>query len=418
MVEVKVLAGQREIGGVCVRVEDRGEAIIFDQGVRFSVLSAYYSRRLEPRGVPELRSIGAIPPSEAFNGVKGVYVSHLHLDHVGLLGALPPKLKVYVPSLDALDLLKEWYAKSSSWLAWIPPRHAVEVEEARPYREDSNQVMALPVDHSSYPSTAYLYFGSDETVLYTGDLRLTPLLQGELHEALHGRTLTSFLEEERVKVDCLILEGTNIGQPVSPTTPTQLTKLIEELARSGSSLMVALHHYDLDQALLTLRALKDAGRVPVVASSRLADSLSLWRSKVRPLQSELEGVVVLTPEKPYPFESIEAEEVVKGPARYALLADLWGLVDFVRTWGEEQMTYGYALILTSEPHEEEAVHDLEAALRWMRLYNVQAYRLRISGHYYPHELKRLFEAAKPKRIIPVHTRSPSTLTALCHSLRG
>jgi len=121
---------------------------------------------------------------------------------------------------------------------------------------------------------------------------------------------------------------------------------------------------------------------------------------------------LLTPERPYPFEAIEAEEVVEEPVRYALLADLWGLVDFVRTWGEEWRTHGYALILTSEPHEEEAVHDLEAALRWMRLYNVQAYRLRISGHYYPHELRRLLEAAKPRRIIPVHTRTPYTLMAL------
>jgi len=49
---------------------------------------------------------------------------------------------------------------------------------------------------------------------------------------------------------------------------------------------------------------------------------------------------------------------------------------------------------------------------------VQIYRVRFSGHYYPHELRRILEALKPRRVVPIHTRRPRLMEALVRVLFG
>jgi ribonuclease J len=97
-VKVKVYGGLDEIGGNCVVVEDGDNKIVFDNGIRFSVLRKYYGGRVEPFGLSELRTIGALPPLDAFQEAIAVYISHFHLDHTGLLSSIPPDVSIRVPS--------------------------------------------------------------------------------------------------------------------------------------------------------------------------------------------------------------------------------------------------------------------------------------------------------------------------------
>jgi len=50
--------------------------------------------------------------------------------------------------------------------------------------------------------------------------------------------------------------------------------------------------------------------------------------------------------------------------------------------------------------------------RWLHQLGATVYRVRISGHIYPHQLPKLNATLKPHRIIPVHTRHPKLLQAL------
>ena len=87
-ITLKVYGGYREIGGNCIVIKDKDRKIIFDNGIRFQVLKKYYRGRIQPLGINELRSISAIPPLEVFEGIDALYISHFHLDHLGLLGSM------------------------------------------------------------------------------------------------------------------------------------------------------------------------------------------------------------------------------------------------------------------------------------------------------------------------------------------
>lgn len=65
-ITLEVYGGYREIDGNCIVVRDKDKKIVFDNGIRFQVLKRYYRGRIQPLGINELRSIGAIPPLNVF----------------------------------------------------------------------------------------------------------------------------------------------------------------------------------------------------------------------------------------------------------------------------------------------------------------------------------------------------------------
>ena len=47
--------------------------------------------------------------------------------------------------------------------------------------------------------------------------------------------------------------------------------------------------------------------------------------------------------------------------------------------------------------KEEAIYNEALILRWFMRLNLQPYRLRVSGHYYPYHLRTIINAVKPRR---------------------
>ncbi|MHA1832960.1 MAG: hypothetical protein ACTSV7_03135 [Candidatus Baldrarchaeia archaeon] len=56
--------------------------------------------------------------------------------------------------------------------------------------------------------------------------------------------------------------------------------------------------------------------------------------------------------------------------------------------------------------EEASEYDIIA--KWLSRMGIQAYRIRVSGHYYPYQLKTILNTTKPrKRIEVIHTEKPN-----------
>jgi ribonuclease J len=91
-------------------------------------------------------------------------------------------------------------------------------------------------------------------------------------------------------------------------------------------------------------------------------------------------------------------------------------VEFARdTAREVELEGGLALLMLSEHEGEEGVEEA-VALGWLRRLGLQPYRLRVSGHYYPHELAKLIQLAKPRELVPVHTEDPALMLEIFRRL--
>ena len=110
-------------------------------------------------------------------------------------------------------------------------------------------------------------------------------------------------------------------------------------------------------------------------------------------------------------------EDLRDPRGCAVVADLYELVEFARGAAREvELGGGLALLMLSEHEAEEGLEEA-VALGWLRRLGLQPYRLRVSGHYYPHELARLVQLVKPKELVPVHTEDPGLVLEFFDKLR-
>ena len=408
MVNVRALSGFGSIGGNFIRIEDQDRVLVFDQGIRFDVMSNYYSWLASPRGLTELRELGAIPKPEWYEGASAVYITHMHLDHLGLLSNIPFETEVCLPSLLTYKDMEERWMTSPSWLSLLPGKYYLKFRELKPLRTDRNGVMAIPVSHSAYPAYALLYFGSNRTVLYTGDFRIEGFLTSEEVQTLRGGmdVLAYLRENPDVKVDTLIIEGTNVGSSGIPLAPEEALGIIRRLTSAHTLVVTSLHGLDLEYAYALLRTASALGLCCYVAST--------WIAKLLERGGELPPEPKLIEEYvgyPALLKKVGLEEVEESAL---ILVSHREVVDFLRDMHSYcKKLAGSVVAILSEPEpEREEASGYDVIANWLSTLGIQHYRVRVSGHYYPYQLKAILEGIKPKEILAIHTANPSLLYML------
>lgn len=399
--KVEVLSGENTIGGNFIRLGEKDRAIVFDQGIRFDVMGRYYRGPIAPGGIAELRELGAIPKPEWYEGVDAIYVSHLHLDHLGALSNIPDENTVYLPSLAVYQDMEERWSRSPSWLSLVPRKYYVGLEELSPFKADRNDVMALPVSHSAYPSYALLYFGRKETVLYTGDFRVEGFFsKQEFHDFHRGGDLLEFLGENRdIRVDTLIIEGTNLGSGRTPLGPAEATEMLRKIMSSHKAIIATMHGLDLEYAYTLMKIaakLKLECYVASTQTAKLIEKIPKLPLEPKAIQKYVEQLTTL---EKVALEDVEQESI--------FLVSYWEIVDFIRDiMAENKLVKGTAAIISEpEPQVEEGTN-YDVVANWFSKVAVEPYRIRVSGHYYPYQVKNILKTIKPKKIKVIHTENP------------
>jgi len=425
---VKVVSGSRTIGGNCVLVSvSRDEYVVLDHGLRFDVFRRYYGIYTQPLSAGEMRKLGALPPLETLLGVKAAFISHLHLDHLGSLDYLDydseMKPTVYVP-------LKGYYrdiiAQSwrYSWRSVLVPHTFSSLNTVKDAEESpSGYVRSVKVFHSTYPSYSYVVHGRDGVVVYTGDIRTKTLLEpfrgepvvDDLYKHLYGASDYNPLEaivEVAGNVDILVVEGTNFARPVAMLEPGDFANLAERVL-AKHPVVASLHPLDLESALVMALLAYKAGLTTILYGTRLTKYVT---HAVPPRVLRELGVSYTGPNRQpaVDAEYVELREAMgRMVRRESVVLTDYETVDIARVL----IDFGYSelvvvLLVTSEPSSEEYNIEVKRQLEWFKLANMQPYRLRVSGHYYPHEFKDIVRVLKPRKLVPVHTAAPKTMLAL------
>jgi ribonuclease J len=309
-----------------------------------------------------------------------------------------------------------WYRKPGSWLAYVPPDYTAKIEEATSGKEDENRVIALPVSHSCFPAYSFLYIGSDATIFYSGDLRLEPLINisHRLDEVMRSVGVD--------KVDLALIEGTNFSADHTPATASTFRDYISLMLREYELVSVSIDPLDLEAFMAILDLSMLMGRNLVIGSERL-----LWAIE------EVEKIMPDALDKIYVSEELEiptplllrnislANEVFKDPKSYVVAIEPVGLLQIFRKLkisGETPDLTGSAVVLM-DPEPRESIKEVEeGALRtWLKTFGIQAFRLRLSGHYLPHQFRNIIETIKPKEIIPIHTEEANLMIRLFQRFR-
>lgn len=397
--------GAHEIGGSCIEVEHDGARVILDVGLPLDV------------GVGE---DSLLPPvsglREGNPSIVGLFLSHGHPDHYGLVGEVHESVPRYLGEATQ-RILQE---------ATFFTRGGAQVEAAGylvdriPLQLERFTVTPYLVDHSAFDAYALLVDAGGRRLLYSGDLRG------------HGRKSALFerlLAEPPRDVDVLLLEGTNIqAVPASAGLSEHDVeeRCVEVLNATEGMVLACYSAQNIDRLVTLFRAAKRCARTLVLDLYAATIARATGRATIP--QADWDGVRIFVP--------LSQRIKVKHSQEFERLAWLRGR----RLFPEELADRAGDLVLTfrgSMAAELDRVDCLEGAhavwsmwqgyldepsgvkLRgWLAEHGIPLSILHSSGHASPADLQRFAAAIDAREVVPVHTRQATRYSELFANVRA
>jgi len=334
-------------------------------------------------GIPGLFDPAFLDPGDPLGepaGPTALFISHPHIDHVGLAGCVRGDVPVHA-SPDAAGLLRALGAAGEGLVGGDP--QWVEVPEGEPVRFGPLEIERFPVDHDVPGASGYLVRTCDGTLAFTGDLRF------------HGRDpQRSWAFAERAAgCDVLVTEGTTLSwdDQHPPRTEEHVdADFAAELDGNPDLVLMSVYPRDLERVESFTAIAAAAGRT-VVWPDRTAAFLA-----AAGIGDPAAGC------GPVGLSAVGLDGLRAAPGSYVVQPDpdrLPALLDlpigprtvFVHANGEPLGPF--------EPR-------WQLFADWLAKLGVPLKRYGCSGHAYQDDLHQFAYRIGPKVLVPIHTFSP------------
>jgi ribonuclease J len=367
--------------GLKFLVEHGDTRCLFDLGREHAPGRAYFSWGLEPRPGREVTdqvAMGVAPPLQgiyaggAWDGRTHVFITHMHLDHTGLVHLLGPDVPLYYPA--AMEPIRA-AADSSGYMPWRRPPGSM-VADGDTIAVGPIRVRFVAVDHDVPGSTGFLIETPETTIAFTGDHRW---------HGLHPELTEAFAATAR-GADILIQESVSLGFIAVEGAPPQLSEAdaIAALGRAVAEApaLVIVNCYGMNRE-----------RVEGLAAGCAAAGRRLLMEPQMAAMAGWHDVI----------GSIDA--IRENPRGYCLqlgFESLPLLIDLMAPPGSLWIQSGGAPIGNYDP----ALPVLQA---WVARFGLELRTIFSTGHSRPEDIVRMASAVRPKLVLPVHSTAPERL---------
>lgn len=395
-VQVRFLGGVGVIGSTKILLEQAGWRVLLDLGNDIpssADLLRYPALPRPQRALADRIRIGVAPALDGLyrpdgldgtglggvaDGRTAVFLSHAHIDHVGLAGWLDPAVPVYssAGTVRVLEALAEAGTPLEGGQPAIRRLEDGERVEVGPF-----EVTCIAVDHDVPGAAGYSVATDDGLVAYTGDLRLHGR-HPELSEAFAARVRGARL---------LVAEGTMLGSDFRAPflSEADVDRALEPIFQGTPGLVVvSLYPRNVERVEAVLRSAERARRTVIwpAAMGRFLRAYGL-----RDIATWDDGP--------------QLGEIRSRPGRYVVqlaLDELARLLDlpidagslFVHSNGEPLGSFDPNWSLLED---------------WLSFLHLPLRSVGSSGHATPHDLDRLVRTIAPQVLVPVHTVEPHRL---------
>lgn len=253
---ITIHRGAHQIGGCCTEIRTKRARILIDLG-----------QNLPKSGEEQISlSLPGITTGDAECG--GVFFTHYHGDHIGLLDTILPDVPVYIEAASR-DICVKLYRR----LAIHDPAYsavigrlesAILLIPSHPVQIGDLHITPFTVDHSAYNSCMFLIEGEGKKILHTGDFRA---------HGFRGKGVLSVLRQYVGQVDVLITEGTNLGRSeANAVTEHDLSRQAAEYLNRWNNVFVLCSSTNIDR-LAGLYAAARRAKKPFICDGYQADIL-------------------------------------------------------------------------------------------------------------------------------------------------
>ena len=395
MARLRFYGGVGVIGSTKVVVEQDGHRVVLDMGLDIPGREGLVRAPLSLTPGSELRTrmrLGEAPPIERLyrpesvegTGVPGgadgrtaLFVTHAHIDHVGLLGWVDPAVPVHaagetVAMLDALEATGQGLEGGHVPVRPLPEGETVAVGPL--------VVERVAVDHDIPGASGYLVHTEDGVVAYTGDLRL---------HGRHPERTERFAERARGAA-ALVCEGTTLSADPRQTVRFEAdvdAAFEAELRRTPGLVLMSAYPRDLERVEAFAAIAARCGRRLLWPPATAAFLRAMGLDDVRALDATALDDVRREPSRFVVQLAVSALETLldlpAGPGAVFLHANGEPLGPFQAGWDLLQ--------------------------QWLARLQVPFTSIGASGHATPHDLHRVVEEVAPAVLYPVHSADPFRL---------
>ncbi len=417
MTKLTFFSGLKEIGGTVVGVETDKAICLFDFGfsyadridnkvslrkgneaydyVKLGILNAIdgiyepdIAHKLEIKGYGEL-------DKEVF-----VIISHMHIDHMGGLGALDQKLPVYM-SRESATLYHELGVMGE--LEIREHENIIPVDYDASFSVGDIKVTCVQVDHDVIGACGFMINTPDGSICYTGDYR---------YHGYHPDISAAFAQKCK-GADVMISEGVTISHgdvdvlslmgPVRENTELTLLDKMKDFASNEEGLIV-INNYNrnVERIHNFVKVIGESGR-KLVLSPQQADYLAAFYGEDKVYVYLPEGGSVDAPRiSNYPI--VTRKDILDNPSAYVLQQDykdsfeLFELSDAISIY----LHMDGAPLGDYDPSYEKFYKLLEVA-------GINVVRCGLGGHAEPFYLRKQVDEIAPKTLIPLHSFRPEQL---------
>jgi ribonuclease J len=491
-VQITAYGGAGEIGGNRILLEWDGAGWMLDFGTRFAATGKYFEEFVKPRtaalGLRDYLRMELLPPLECLyrddlwvhepdlwnryrgrpdcrrvENLRGVLLSHAHMDHNGCLGFLRQDIPVYTGLTTAIIgkcLQDPKQTGADGEFCYTVPRECdgnilrakrgVPREQRKHYVCESGSAITraisdlqqfwtsipgeritiapLPlelmdpasqnfkfwrVDHSIPGSGAFGIETPIGWVIYSGDLRT--------HGHSNWRTKKFIEEATALKPTLLIIEGTRIGDDNSPTEMDVYEAIAQVIAEEPGLVIADFSPRNIER----LRTFRDTARncnrklVITTKDAYLLQQLHHIDPNI-PCPTD-EGIAVLLEQQAssqlwergvqaaFADQLVTAKQIQRDPSGYIVCISYWDIVNLI-DFEPRDGTYIYS---ASEAYDEDQQIDHQRLINWLKhfglkivggLPSAQRGPYHASGHIDPGALEAMICQINPEMILPVHTQ--------------
>ena len=396
MADISFWGGIGVIGSSKILIEQQGWRVLLDFGLDFAPGAGLFRHgvKLRPDYIlsDRLRTgqapmIPHIYRSDAMHGFPlpagsdqhtALFISHGHLDHMGLIGWVDPAVPIYC-SPDTHRLMNALTQAGDT-----PEGHAptlISMEEGQAVKWGPFRVTRYSVDHDVVGASGYAVETEDGVVAFTGDIRLhgrRPELSRSFAQAVHGAR-------------ALVIEGTtlSLGFREAPRTEAMVDELFNRALHDTPGLMLlTLYPRNLQRVEAFLALARQTGR-KLVWPPAMATLFRAWGLKDILAFGEDVGVTAIQSDPRQFVLQVNPEflpwllDLPVGPGSVFLHANGEPLGAFDPQW--------------------DVLQD------WLKFLHVPFWPIGTGGHASPDDLNQLVEWVKPDILFPLHSQEPDRL---------
>lgn len=234
--QIRVLKGTRQIGGVFTEITSEKARIIIDFGEDLD-------------GIKRLENIVGL--TTGVPAYDGVIITHNHQDHMGRIDDVLPQIDVYMSDLSRQIYERVFcFSKTKGNIS----RKTINIKDGKTFRIKDIKITPYIVDHSAYNSFMILVEANGKRILHTGDFR---------NHGYKGKLLESTLRKIG-KVDVVITEGTTLSRKqIKSKTEDELVNEISEATKNYNQVLMLMSTTNIDRVTTMQKVANRTGKIVI-----------------------------------------------------------------------------------------------------------------------------------------------------------